>query len=55
VQTIEARQGLKIACLEEIAFQRGLIDRAQLELLASQSPPELRSYLEQIASAGRLT
>jgi glucose-1-phosphate thymidylyltransferase len=55
VQTIEMRQGLKIACLEEIAFQRGLIDRAQLELLASQSPPELRSYLEQIASAGRLT
>ena len=53
VQTIEARQGLKIACLEEIAFQRGLIDAEQLGLLASQAPPELRSYLEQIVSAGR--
>ncbi|NQD95530.1 glucose-1-phosphate thymidylyltransferase, partial [Pseudomonas sp. CrR25] len=30
VQTIEHRQGLKVACLEEIAFQHGWIDRAQL-------------------------
>jgi len=34
VQTIEKRQGLKIACPEEIAFRRGYIDAAQLEALA---------------------
>ena len=31
VRTIERRQGLKIACLEEIAFNTGLIDEAKLE------------------------
>ena len=30
VQTIEHRQGLKVACLEEIAFENGWIDRDQL-------------------------
>jgi glucose-1-phosphate thymidylyltransferase len=30
VQTIEHRQGLKVACLEEIAYQNGWIDRDQL-------------------------
>lgn len=34
VHTIEDRQGLKIACLEEIAFRRGYIDKAQLKELA---------------------
>jgi glucose-1-phosphate thymidylyltransferase len=34
VETIEARQGLKVCCPEEIAFRLGLIDRAQLARLA---------------------
>jgi len=36
VQTIEKRQGLKIACPEEIAFRNGWIDAQQVERLASQ-------------------
>ena len=36
VQTIERRQGLKIACPEEIAFRLAYISAAELETLASQ-------------------
>jgi len=35
IETIEKRQGLKISCPEEIAFNRGLIDAVQLEKLAA--------------------
>ncbi len=34
IQTIENRQGLKIACIEEIAYEKGYINRAQLIELA---------------------
>jgi glucose-1-phosphate thymidylyltransferase len=34
IETIERRQGLKVACLEEIAFRMGFIDAAQIERLA---------------------
>ena len=34
VQVIEERQGLKIGCIEEIAYRMGYIDRVQLELIA---------------------
>lgn len=34
IQVVEERQGLKIACIEEIAYHRGFIDGAQLEKLA---------------------
>ena len=34
IEVLEKRQGLKVACLEEIAFKRGWIDAAQLERLA---------------------
>ena len=49
VQTVEERQGLKIACVEEVAFQMGLIGAADLRRLAQ---PLLKSaygrYLEGI-------
>ena len=35
VQTVEARQGLKIGCVEEVAFRMGYIDRDQLLTLAA--------------------
>ena len=34
IETIEARQGLRVACPEEIAFNNGWIDRDELEALA---------------------
>jgi glucose-1-phosphate thymidylyltransferase len=34
IQTIEKRQGLKIACLEEIAYEMGFIDKTQVLRLA---------------------
>jgi len=50
VQVIEQRQGLKIACIEEIAFRNGWIDRARLEELAAalgQTP--YAGYLRNLA------
>ncbi|MFM5287213.1 glucose-1-phosphate thymidylyltransferase RfbA [Aeromonas veronii] len=35
IQTIEKRQGLKVACPEEIAFRKGFIDADQLRALAN--------------------
>jgi glucose-1-phosphate thymidylyltransferase len=36
IQTIENRQGLKIACLEEIAYRMGFINAEQLEVMANK-------------------
>jgi glucose-1-phosphate thymidylyltransferase len=50
VQTIEERQGLKIACIEEIAFENGWIDRAQLlRLSESLGKSGYGTYLKQLA------
>jgi len=35
IEAIEERQGLKIACLEEIAWDNGWIDRTQIEQCAA--------------------
>jgi len=49
VQTIEHRQGLKIACPEEISFLNNWIDRAQLEKLAAPMiKNEYGQYLMQL-------
>lgn len=49
VQTVEARQGLRIACLEEIAFHKGFIGLDALRALATESAnASSRSYLEAI-------
>lgn len=45
VQTVEARQGLKIACLEEVAFRMGFIGRDQLVCLARQYNNDYGRYL----------
>jgi glucose-1-phosphate thymidylyltransferase len=49
IETIETRQGLKIACLEEIAFRKGFITRAQLHEIAAASNNEYGQYLREIA------
>lgn len=49
IQTIEKRQGLKIACLEEIAYRMKFIDAAQLEVLANKYAKNgYGTYLKQI-------
>jgi glucose-1-phosphate thymidylyltransferase len=48
---IEDRQGLKVACIEEIAYLRGFIDRKQFEKLVNEIPKSLyREYLEKVAA-----
>ena len=50
VAAIEKRQGLKIACLEEIAFLNNFISAKQLSDLANQYTNEFRQYLLKVAS-----
>ena len=42
IATLEKRQGLKVACPEEIAYRKGYIDAAQVERLAN--PMQNSSY-----------
>ena len=48
VQTIEKRQGLKVACPEEIAYRAGFIDAGQLETLAAGIRNGYGEYLREI-------
>jgi glucose-1-phosphate thymidylyltransferase len=48
VQTLELRQGLKVACIEEIAYAKGFIDERQLLRLADRYPSSsYGNYLRQ--------
>ena len=48
IKTIEDRQGLKVACLEEIAFNQGFIDQTGLEELAKTYTNEYGEYLKEL-------
>ncbi len=50
IATIEHRQGLKVACLEEVALRSGFIDQRQMERLIDKLPKgEYRNYLRLVA------
>ena len=49
VQTLEERQGLKVACIEEIAFAKGFINADQLKALADTAgKSDYGSYLRRV-------
>ena len=49
IQTIEKRQGLKVACPEEIAYRMGFIDAVQLQVLANKYAKNgYGEYLKQV-------
>ena len=51
IAAIQNRQGLMVACLEEVAFHQGWIDRAQLSALVEALPKnEYREYLQMVCT-----
>jgi len=48
IQAIESRQGLKIACIEEVAFEMGYIDAHALKALADRAGHDYGAYLRAI-------
>ncbi|XOB61344.1 glucose-1-phosphate thymidylyltransferase RfbA [Campylobacterota bacterium DY0563] len=56
IQTIEKRQGLKVACLEEIAYEMGYISKDKLiELAQPLKKNQYGQYLIKRANEGRMT
>jgi glucose-1-phosphate thymidylyltransferase len=53
IATIEHRQGLKIACLEEVALRMGFITQANLAKIIDGLPKnEYREYLQLVCEEG---
>jgi glucose-1-phosphate thymidylyltransferase len=53
IATIEHRQGLKIACLEEVAFRMGFINESELERIIDGLPQgEYQEYLRLVCAEG---
>ena len=49
IYTIEQRQGMKVACLEEVAFRKGFIDKAGMERLIERVPnSSYKEYLRRV-------
>lgn len=52
IQTIEKRQGLKVACIEEVAYEKGYISKVQLQKLATEyKNNEYGQYLSRIVNS----
>ncbi len=52
VRTVQKRQGMKISCVEEIAFRKGFIDEAQLLKLASEfGDTHYADYLKRLVTS----
>ena len=53
IATIEHRQGLKVACLEEVAFRMGFIKQTELTVIIDRLPKgEYREYLRVVCDEG---
>jgi len=54
IATIEHRQGLKVACLEEVALRMGFIQQSDLAAITDRLPKgEYRDYLRMVCDEGR--
>lgn len=53
IKTVEERQGLKIGCIEEIAYRSGFITKRQLEKLAQDINTDYGEYLKKVCLDGR--
>jgi len=52
IKAVEDRQGLKIGCIEEVAYRMGYIDKRQLEDLAGAINSEYGEYLKRVCTDG---